>query len=61
MAVTVIGNHINDTINYFKTYRQKENLICIDCYMVQDSGNLLSGIHPMKFIFNELRKDLDLN
>lgn len=49
--------HISDTVNYFKKYWQKDNLIYIDGYMIQDAGNILSGLHPMNFIFNELRKE----
>ncbi len=52
-----LDKHLLDTVNYFKNCWDKNRLIYIDGYMIQDEGNLSSGKYLMDYIFEELRKD----
>jgi hypothetical protein len=48
-------DHIISTLGYIQKNWEPHRVIYVDGYMIQDSGNLFTNIHPMKYIFDELR------
>jgi len=49
-------DHIKSTLGYIKKW-QRNRLLYIDGYMIQDDENMSSGQHYMSYVFNELRKE----
>jgi hypothetical protein len=52
-----LEKHLLDTVNYFKKFWDRNRLIYMDGYMIQDEGNLSNGQYLMDYIFDELSKD----
>ncbi len=41
-------------LDYFRKYWQKQRLLYIDGYMIQDLGLLKNDVHPIEYMFNNL-------